>query len=102
MRENMKKFLAKNKKASTDVGGLYQLVLVIGLIGIISAVVLVVLANLESSSSVTGTAATAINNSIVALSAIPNTWLSLIVTISVLVVIVVLVIKGFGAMNAGR
>lgn len=104
----MKKTKTIGKKAQVD--GLYQLVLVIGLVAIVAAVLLVVLQNLSASSALdestvewnenfTSRAATAVNNTITGLSSVPNTWLSLIVTISVLVVIVILVLKGFGAMR---
>ena len=91
-----------NKKGIGDVNALYGLVLVIALIGIIAAVSLVVLTNLANSTGVDGAAEIAINNTITSVGAIPNTWLGLIVTIAVLVVIVVLLIKGFSTMGGGR
>jgi hypothetical protein len=94
----MKKF---NKKGMEGINGLYSLVLVIALIGIIAAVALVVLGNLATSTGVTPDAQAAINSTIDAIATIPSTWMGLIVTIAVLVVIVVLLIKGFSSFGGG-
>lgn len=88
-----------DKKGQNDVAGLYNFILLLVLIGLVVGVGLVVLANFESSSAVTGTSSTAINSTITAISAIPNTWLSLIVTVAVLAIILTLVIRSFGGMG---
>lgn len=62
-----------NKKGVADVSGLYNFILLLVLIGLIVGVGLVVLANFEASTAVTGSASTAINNTVTAISAIPNT-----------------------------
>jgi len=77
------------------VGDLYGFVLVIVLVGILLGVGILVLANFASSSAVTGTAETAINSTIDALSPISATWLPLIVTVGVLAIILGLVLTAF-------
>ena len=79
-----------------ELGDLYQFVLLIVLIGLLIGVGMVVLSNFEQTTAVTGTASTAINNTVTAISAIPSTWLPLIVTIAVLSIVLVLVIRAFG------
>ena len=92
---NMKKL---SKKGFGDVGGVYQLVLIIGLIGVVGAVMLVVLAQLGQTSAITSnpTASTAINSTITAVSSIPSTWLGIIVLIAILGVIVFLLVRSMG------
>ena len=85
-----------DKKGMADVSGLYSFVLLLVLIGLIVGVGLVVLSNFEASTAVTGASSTAVNNTITAISAIPNTWLGLIVTVAVLAIILALVISSFG------
>ena len=88
-----------------DVSGLYNFVLLLILIGLVVGIGLVVLSNFGASSAVavtnatSGTAEYAINSTITAIGAIPNTWLSLIVTVAVLAIILTLVIRSFGGMG---
>lgn len=93
----LKKLFRKfGKKGQNDFGGLYELVLTLGLVGIITSVVIVVISNMENTTAVTGDASTALNNTITAISPITNTWLSLLVTVAVLAIVLFLVIRGFG------
>jgi hypothetical protein len=79
-----------------EIGQLYQLVLLLVMVGMILGVGIVVLANFMGATGVTGTAAAApINATINALAPIATTWLSLIVTVSVLAIILTLVIRSF-------
>lgn len=79
-----------------EIEELYQLILLIVLVGMILGVGLVVLINFSTASGVAGTkAATALTNSIAALSPIGTTWIGLIVTVAVLSIILTLVIKSF-------
>lgn len=79
-----------------QVGDIYNLVLVVGLTGVLTGVVLTVLGNLSGATGITGDASTGINATITAINAIPQTWLGLIITISVLAVILGLVLRSFG------
>lgn len=81
------------------IGDLYNLVLVLGLVAVVTGIVLIILANLSAQTS--GAAGTAINNAITAISAITNTWLGLIVTVSILILLLALVIRGI-ANQGGR
>lgn len=85
-----------SKKGFGDVGGVYQLVLIIGLIGVVGAIMLVVLSQLRDTTAVDGTAETAINDTITAVSSIPSTWLGIIVLIAILGVIVFLLVRSMG------
>jgi hypothetical protein len=79
-----------------EIGQLYQLILLLVMCGMILGVGIVVLANFMAATGVVGTtAATTINATINALSPIATTWLSLIVTVSVLAIILTLVIRSF-------
>jgi type II secretory pathway component PulF len=75
---------------------LYPFVLSVVLIAMIVGVGIIVLSNFSTSSGVGATASTAINNSITALTPITNTWLGLIVTVSVLAIVLNLVISAYG------
>lgn len=83
-----------------EVGQLYQFVLLLVLVGMIAGVGILVLDKFSASTGVTATAQTALNNTRDAIADIPNTWLSLIVTVGVLAVILYFVIRSFG--GAGR
>jgi len=83
-----------------EIGELYQFVLLLVMIGLILGVGILVLDKFMATSGLTATSATAINDTIKAVSPIATSWLPLIVTIVVLVIIVGLVIRGFGAAQA--
>jgi hypothetical protein len=75
---------------------LYQFVLLIVLVGMILGAGLLVLVNFRDATGVTGTtAATAINNTINAVSPIGSTWLPLVVTVVILAIILGIVIASF-------
>ena len=78
-----------------ELNDLYQFVLLIVLVGMILGVGLLVLAKFSASSSVTGTAETALNNTITALAEIASSWLGLIITIAILALILTLVVRSF-------
>jgi hypothetical protein len=78
-----------------ELSNLYQLVLLVLLIGMIAGVGVLTLDKFATTSGVTVAAATALNNTRDAVAAIPNTWLSLVITIAVLAIIVSLVIGAF-------
>jgi len=78
-----------------DIGNLYQFVLILVLVGMIAGVGVLALDKFGSTSGITSTAATAINASRDAVAEVPNTWMSLIVTIGILAIIIGLVITGF-------
>ena len=78
------------------VSDLYQFVLLAVLIGMILGAGLLVLVNFRDATGVTGTtAATAINDTINAVSPIGSTWLPLVVTIVILAIILGVVISSF-------
>ena len=80
-----------------EVNALYSFVLMVVLVGMILGVGILVLDKFAASSGVTDTAEAAINGTRDALTPIATTWLPLIVTVAVLAIILVLVIRSFGA-----
>lgn len=80
-----------------EIRDLYNFVLLLVLVGMVVGAGILTLDKFATSSGVTGAAATALNNTRDAIADIPNTWLSLIVTIAVLAIILVLIIRSFGA-----
>ena len=80
-----------------EVGELYQFVLLLVMIGLILGVGILVLDKFQATSGLTNNSIIAINGTINAISPIASSWLPLVVTIVVLVIIVGLVIRGFGA-----
>lgn len=84
-----------------EVGGLYQFVLALVLIGLVVGVGIVVLSQFKGSLTADSTEANATSKAIDALATIPNTWLSLIVTIVVVAIILTLVIRSFSG-GAGK
>lgn len=80
-----------------ELNQLYQFVLMLVMVGMILGVGILVLDKFATSSGVTGTAATAINDTRAAIATISSTWMSLIVTVAILAIILVLVIRSFGA-----
>ena len=78
-----------------EVGGLYQLVLLLVLVGMILGVGVLVLDKFGSTSGVTATASDAINDTRDAITPIASTWLPLVVTVAVLAIILTLVIRSF-------
>jgi len=83
-----------------EIGELYQFVLLLVMIGLILGVGILVLDKFMATSGLTGNSVAAINGTINAISPIATSWLPLVVTIVVLVIIVGLVIRGFGAAQA--
>lgn len=80
-----------------EVGDLYQFVLLLVLVGMIIGVGVLTLDKFSTSSGVTAAASTAINNTRAEVAGIASNWLGLIVTVSILAIILVLVIRSFGA-----
>lgn len=85
-----------------EIGQLYQFILMIVLIGMLLGVGIIVLDKFTGTSGISSTASTAINNTRDALTPIASTWLPLIVTVAVLAVVLVLVIRSFGASQGAR
>jgi len=83
-----------------EIGELYQFVLLLVMVGLILGVGILVLDKFQSTSGLTNNSIAAINGTINSISPIASSWLPLIVTIVVLVIIVGLVIRGFGAAQA--
>lgn len=80
-----------------NIGDLYSFVLLVILVGMLLGIGVVVLDNFAAASGVSTAGATAINNTRDAITPIASTWLPLIVTVAVLSIVLVLVIKSFGA-----
>ena len=83
-----------------EIGELYQFVLLLVMIGLILGVGILVLDKFAATTGLTANSQAAINGTIDAISPIATSWLPLVVTIVVLVIIVGLVIRGFGAAQA--
>jgi len=83
-----------------ELGQLYQFVLMLVLIGMIVGIGIVSLDKFMAISGLSGTAVTAINGSVKAISDISTSWLSLVVTIVILSIIIVIMMRSFGGMGA--
>lgn len=84
-----------------QVGDLYQFVLLLVLVGMIVGVGVLTLDKFAATTGITAGAKAAINNASASISAIPVSWMSLIVTIGVLAIILGLVLRSF-AIGGGR
>ena len=78
-----------------ELGGLYQVVLLLVLVGMLVGVGVLVTDKFGSTSGVTGSAQTAINASRDAIGEVATTWMSLLVTIIIMAVILTLIIRSF-------
>jgi len=78
-----------------EVGGLYQFVLLFVLVGVLIGVGVLTLDKFATSSGVTGTAATAINNTRTEVANISSNWLGLLITIGIMAMILTMVIGSF-------
>jgi len=92
-----------------EIGELYQFVLLLVMIGLILGVGILVLDKFTATlvadlpvNVTTSNSIEAINGTVNALSPIATSWLPLVVTIVVLVIIVGLVIRGFGSAAGER
>jgi uncharacterized membrane protein len=84
-----------------ELGQLYQFVLMLFLVGFLSGIAVLATDKLGQSSGITTKAGVAINASRDAIADIPNTWMSLIVTIGVLAIIISLVLGAFVLQGRG-
>jgi MFS superfamily sulfate permease-like transporter len=83
-----------------EIGQLYQIVLLLVMTGLILGVGVLILGKFGATTGITSDASTAINDTISALTPIASSWLPLIVTVAVLAIILVLVLRSFGATGA--
>lgn len=100
----MKKMGKKGMYGLNDLPGVALVFLVVG---VLFALSLVVLSSLRDNSSISGDAEVAINNTIDAVSEIPNNWLGLIAVVIaaalVITIVVVALYKGVaGGFGGGR
>jgi hypothetical protein len=87
-----------------ELGQLYQFILLLVMLGMLVGASLVVLVNFQTAAHAqsgllgtnSSTAELAISNTTSAIASIPNTWLGIIVIISIMSVIIVLIIRAFG------
>ena len=84
-----------------ELNALYNLVVMLILIGMVIGVGIVALDKFAAISGLSSTAVQAINNTITAIADIPKSWLSLIVTVTVLAIVIYLVIRGFAGYMGG-
>ena len=84
-----------NKKGSFQLGDLPNIALTFVLIGVFFAVGLVILSSLAANSTVTASnaAGTAVNNTITAVSEVPNNWLVLIAVIVAAAIVIGIVVS---------
>lgn len=85
-----------------NLGDLYQFVIVLILIGFVVGLGIVVLDKFMGTTGLSSTAVAAINNTIVAIAEIPNTWLGLLVTAVVVILILGLIVGGLMRFGMGR
>jgi hypothetical protein len=76
---------------------LYSFVLLLVMVGMILGIGVLTLDKFSSATGVSAEAQTAINATRIEISGISTTWMGLIVTVSILAIILVLVIRSFGA-----
>jgi ABC-type antimicrobial peptide transport system permease subunit len=85
-----------------SINQVYSLVLVLGLTGVLLGVVLTILGKMAASTGLTAKAQLGMNKTIDAIYDIPNTWLPVIVIVSVAGIILFLVMRGLGGTSASR
>ncbi len=92
------------KKGAFSLGDLPQVALSFLLIGVFFAVALVILASLSNNTSISGSASadTAVNNTILAVSEIPNNWLLLIAVVVAAAIVIGIVISNLGGAGGMR
>lgn len=84
-----------------DIQALYGFVLGIVLIGMVIGVGIFVLAKFMAVSGLPAEAVTALNNTLLAIADIPNTWLGILVTIVILGIILYVLIRSLGGIIQG-
>ena len=80
-----------------EIGELYQFALLVVLVSMVVGAGVLALDKFATSTGVTTAAQTAINAGRTEVGGISTTWLGLIVTIAILSIIIVLIVRGFGA-----
>ena len=93
-----------NKKGAFGLSDLPQVALTFLLVGVFFSVALVILASLASNTSITASnsAGTAVNNTIKAVSEVPNNWLLLIAVIIAAAIVIGIVVSSLGGAGGMR
>jgi hypothetical protein len=92
------------KKGAFQLNDLPNVALVFLLIGVFFAIALVILASLQSNTSIASNsdAQTAVNNTIDAVSEIPNNWLLLIAVVVAAAIVIGIVVSNLQGATGGR
>lgn len=90
------KMIKMNKKAASNVQDLYPFVILLVLLAMVVGIGLITIHEFSTAPGLNESTAAAINKTTESLESIPNTWLPLIVVITVLAIIMSIVMKGFG------